>query len=69
MTTHDTGFEPRTRRHFDGSPVATVNPVRQVRSISTNELFQRGEQEVAINHGEMVYSLKITRQGKLVLNK
>ncbi|MGE0279833.1 MAG: hemin uptake protein HemP [Rhizobiaceae bacterium] len=69
MTTQNTGFELRTRRLFDSSPVATVDPTRQVRSISTNELFQRGEHEIAIQHGDSVYSLKITKQDRLVLNK
>ena len=41
----------------------------QVRMLSSESLFQRGEHEIGIAHGESVYRLKITRQGKLILNK
>lgn len=40
-----------------------------VRTVSSNSLFQRGEHEIGISHGESLYRLKITRQGKLILNK
>lgn len=40
-----------------------------VRMLSSESLFQRGEHEIGIAHGESVYRLKITRQGKLILNK
>ena len=39
------------------------------RTISSASLFQRGEHEIGISHGESLYRLKITRQGKLILNK
>ena len=39
-----------------------------VRSLSSDSLFQ-GTREIAIEHGEATYRLKITRQGKLILNK
>jgi hemin uptake protein HemP len=42
--------------------------VRQVRTLSSVSLFQ-GAREIAIEHGESTYRLKITRQGKLILNK
>lgn len=41
---------------------------RPVRTLSSVSLFQ-GTREIAIEHGESVYRLKITRQGKLILNK
>lgn len=40
-----------------------------VRTLSSTNLFQRGEHEIGIAHGESLYRLKITRQGKLILNK
>lgn len=46
----------------------TMQPVR-VRTLSSANLFERGEHEIGIAHGESLYRLKITRQGKLILNK
>jgi hemin uptake protein HemP len=40
-----------------------------VRTLSSASLFQSGEHEIGIAHGESLYRLKITRQGKLILNK
>jgi len=40
-----------------------------VRTLSSASLFARGEHEIGISHGESLYRLKITRQGKLILNK
>jgi len=40
-----------------------------VRTLESASLFQRGEYEIGIAHGEALYRLKITRQGKLILNK
>lgn len=42
---------------------------RQPRNIASDELFRKGEDEISITHGESVYRLKVTRQGRLVLNK
>ncbi len=39
-----------------------------VRTISSETLFG-GRTEVAIDHQGSIYRLKITRQGKLILNK
>jgi len=39
-----------------------------MRSISSEALFD-GATEIAIHHGGSIYRLKITRQGKLILNK
>ncbi len=36
--------------------------------IDADQLFQ-GRSEVALRHGDAVYHLKITRLGKLILNK
>ncbi len=42
--------------------------LRPVRTLESSSLFQ-GTREIAIEHGESIYRLKITRQGKLILNK
>lgn len=39
-----------------------------VRTISSEALFE-GRTEIAIDHSGSIYRLKITRQGKLILNK
>lgn len=39
-----------------------------IRTISSAVLFA-GDQEIGIEHGGSLYRLKITRQGKLILNK
>lgn len=39
-----------------------------VRTLTSQSLFQ-GEHEIGIDHGGSLYRLKITRQGKLILNK
>ena len=68
MNTHNPNdFRYRVRRseetptRFDGVPLA-------VRTLSSNTLFQ-GEHEIGIEHHGALYRLKITRQGKLILNK
>ncbi|MBX3529696.1 MAG: hemin uptake protein HemP [Rhizobiaceae bacterium] len=38
------------------------------RTLSSESLFE-GRTEICIDHGGSVYRLKITRQGKLILNK
>lgn len=43
-------------------------PVPAPRTLSSESLFE-GRTEIAIDHGGSVYRLKITRQGKLILNK
>lgn len=52
----------------DDQRVHYVAPA-QVRTLSSANLFERGEHEIGIAHGESLYRLKITRQGKLILNK
>jgi len=51
----------RRRAHPSGAPGSG-------RSYDTAELFG-GATEIEIVHNEAVYRLKITRQGKLILNK
>ena len=43
-----------------------VKPV--VREITSSELL-RGETELLIRHGDELYRLKLTRNGKLILQK
>ncbi|WP_173931002.1 hemin uptake protein HemP [Chelativorans sp. Marseille-P2723] len=46
----------------------TLRPLPLVRTYSSRELFS-GATEIAIEHAGSLYRLKITRQGKLILNK
>lgn len=48
-------------RHLDTGRLA-------VRTLTSNSLFA-GEHEIGIEHHGALYRLKITRQGKLILNK
>lgn len=41
---------------------------QELRTYSSESLFG-GEREIAIAHGQQRYLLRITRQGKLILNK
>jgi hemin uptake protein HemP len=43
-------------------------PALPPRTLSSESLFE-GRTEVCIDHGGAIYRLKITRQGKLILNK
>lgn len=49
---------------------AAEGPVRPVpvRTVTSESLFH-GDHEISIDHRGAVYRLKITRQGKLILNK
>ncbi|MGP2493319.1 hemin uptake protein HemP [Mesorhizobium sp. PUT5] len=38
------------------------------RTVSSDAIF-RGEREIGIEHHGAIYRLKVTRQGKLILNK
>lgn len=50
---------------FRRDPLPLPEPARRVDSAT---LF-RGEHEIGIEHRGSLYRLKITRQGKLILNK
>lgn len=55
------------RREGDYQPRA--EPLRQpARTVSSEALFN-GTYEIGIDHAGALYRLKITRQGKLILNK
>ncbi|MBD0416394.1 hemin uptake protein HemP [Oryzicola mucosus] len=61
------GFRSGYRRpEVDAGRVA--NGPLAVRTLTSESLFD-GAYEIGINHGGSLYRLKITRQGKLILNK
>ncbi|MGB3831632.1 MAG: hemin uptake protein HemP [Mesorhizobium sp.] len=69
MNTHDPdNFRSRFRRFETQAPVRSERIPISVRTLSSNALFQ-GEHEIGIEHHGALYRLKITRQGKLILNK
>jgi hemin uptake protein HemP len=47
---------------------APASPAGPLRTFDSTELFD-GQKEVQIRHKGALYRLKITRQGKLILNK
>lgn len=57
-------------RHGQFRIQSAERPVRAVpvRTITSESLFH-GDQEISIDHRGAIYRLKITRQGKLILNK
>ncbi|MDK4711522.1 hemin uptake protein HemP [Rhizobium sp. CNPSo 4039] len=40
----------------------------QIRVVESTDIF-RGQTEIMIKHEGVIYRMKITRQGKLILNK
>lgn len=52
---------------FKHAPLPS-EPAAQQRIVESADLF-RGTNEIMIKHDGLVYRLKITRQGKLILNK
>ena len=52
---------------FKHAPLPS-EPAAQHRIVESADLF-RGANEIVIRHDGLVYRLKITRQGKLILNK
>jgi hemin uptake protein HemP len=49
-------------------PNNAQHPTNPLRKITSSSLLQ-GEKEILILHGEEVYRLKLTRNGKLILQK
>jgi hemin uptake protein HemP len=61
-------FRPQPRQ-FTSVPIEHRQQVlRTVRTLESDSLFH-GETEIGIEHRGSLYRLKITRQGKLILNK
>jgi hemin uptake protein HemP len=48
--------------------IVTRHAVAEIRTLESSEIF-RGANEIVIRHEGAVYRMKITRQGKLILNK
>ncbi len=61
---------PRERAAEGPAPArpSPVTRMQQLKTYGSGELFM-GSREVGIEHGGSLYRLKITRQGKLILNK
>jgi len=57
----------QTRKSASTAPAKPTSE-RGGRTLTSAEIFQ-GSTEVEILHEQAVYRLKITRQGKLILNK
>lgn len=69
MNTHNPDdFRYRFRRAETHAPLQVERAPLSPRTLSSNALFQ-GEHEIGIEHHGALYRLKITRQGKLILNK
>ncbi|MDQ2634439.1 MAG: hemin uptake protein HemP [Pseudomonadota bacterium] len=69
MNTHNQNdFRFRPRRPA-GDDQAHYAPLRIPSRTVTSEALFNGLYEIGINHGGALYRLKITRQGKLILNK
>lgn len=70
MNTHNPkSFQFRYPRASEGVSYRPPVDRLSVRTLASESLFQQGEHEIGIAHGESLYRLKITRQGKLILNK
>ncbi len=70
MNTHNQNdFRFRPRRPVQEEQVQHYAPLRLPSRTVTSESLFNGLYEIGINHGGSLYRLKITRQGKLILNK
>lgn len=56
------------RRQTENDPAARQAPEGRPLTVSSGEVL-RGQQELHINHGDAIYTLRVTRQGKLILTK
>ena len=61
-------FRFRTRRHATDDTPRTHHIGEPPKTVSSDALFE-GLHEIGIHHAGALYRLKITRQGKLILNK
>ncbi len=69
MNTHNPdAFRYRYQRVETEAPRRLESDRLAVRTVSSNSLFA-GSHEIGIEHHGALYRLKITRQGKLILNK
>lgn len=63
MTNAPEAFAERTKTEWAPKP-----SYPEMRRVKSSDLFA-GQTEIGIDHGGSLYRLKITRQGKLILNK
>ncbi len=59
-----------SRMIAEKTPTQRVPPTAapQIRMVESTDIF-RGQTEIMIRHEGAIYRMKITRQGKLILNK
>lgn len=74
MNSHNPNhFRSGQYRHAYRRPEGQIGARQIAESLAvrtlTSELLFLGDYEIGINHGGALYRLKITRQGKLILNK
>lgn len=65
-------FTPLNHPSFRASTAADARPQfveRPLTRVVTSDSLFRGTHEIGIEHHGAMYRLKITRQGKLILNK
>ena len=69
MSSHDQdAFHHRPENTAVETARRAGSPLLSMRTVSSAALFA-GEHEIGIDHRGSLYRLKITRQGKLILNK
>lgn len=68
MSSREYGNMPHNGYRTGRPPQPALHPSQPVKTLESGEIFS-GAREVAINHAGALYRLKITRQGKLILNK
>ena len=61
-------FSQGVRRPVSGIESRVAATRQPVKVVASQSLFQ-GDHEIGIEHHGSLYRLKITRQGKLILNK
>ena len=59
-----------SRMIAEKTPIQPVPPTAapHIRIVESTDIF-RGQTEIMIRHEGVIYRMKITRQGKLILNK
>lgn len=69
MNTHNPSlFSHRLHHRVTEAELQPQTRRNSVRTVTSQSLFL-GEHEIGIEHAGSLYRLKITRQGKLILNK
>lgn len=68
MSSSEYGNTPQNGYRTGRETRPAFHPSQPVKTLESGELFS-GAREIAINHAGALYRLKITRQGKLILNK